>query len=53
MMSKGGFRSGRGYVDQIFTRKQIYEKAEEEKYRVYVGWRCYMIGLIWKHYVKC
>ena len=31
MTSKGGFRAGRGYVDQIFTLKQIGEKAQEKK----------------------
>ena len=30
-------RSGRGCVDQIFTLKQIGEKAKENKCRVYVG----------------
>ena len=33
---QGGFRAGRGYVDQIFTLKQIGEKAREKK-AVYVG----------------
>ena len=33
---KGGFRLGRGYVDQIFTLTQIGEKAREKKRRVYV-----------------
>ena len=39
MMSKGagGFRAGRACVDQIFTLKQIGEKVQEKKYRVYVG----------------
>ena len=37
MMSKGGFRVGRGYVDQIFTLKQIVEKTREKKHRVYVS----------------
>ena len=27
---QGGFRSGRGCVDQIFPRKQIDEKTKEE-----------------------
>ena len=27
---QGGFRSGRGCVDQIFTLKQISEKAREK-----------------------
>ena len=34
---QGGFRAGRGCVDQIFTLKQIGEKAREKKCRVYVG----------------
>ena len=34
---QGGFRAGSGYVDQIFTLKQIGEKAREKKCRVYVG----------------
>ena len=33
---KGGFRAGRGCVDQVFTLKQIGEKAREKK-RVYLG----------------
>ena len=32
-----GFRAGRGCVDQIFTLKQIGEKAREKKRSVYVG----------------
>ena len=32
-----GFRTGRVYVDQIFTLKQIGEKAREKKRRVYMG----------------
>ena len=32
-----GFRTGRGCVDQIFTIKQIDEKAREKIRRVYVG----------------
>ena len=32
-----GFRAGRVCVDQIFTLKQIGEKAREKKLRVYVG----------------
>ena len=31
------FRAGSGCVDQIFTLKQIGEKAREKKRRVYVG----------------
>ena len=34
---QGGFRAGRGCVDQIFTLKQIGEKAREKKSRLYVG----------------
>ena len=33
---KEGFRAWRGCVDQIFTLKQIGEKAREKKCRVYV-----------------
>ena len=33
----GGFREGRGCVDQIFTLKQRGEIAREKKLRVYVG----------------
>ena len=33
---QGGFREGRGRVDQIFTLKQIDEKAQEKK-PVHVG----------------
>ena len=35
---QGGFRAGRGCVDQIFTLKQIGVKAQEKKCRVYVGY---------------
>ena len=34
---QGGFRAGRGCVDQIFALKQIGEKSREKKRRVYVG----------------
>ena len=34
---QGVFREGRGCVDQIFTLKQIGEKAREKKSRLYVG----------------
>ena len=36
---EGGFRAGRGFGDQIFTLKQIGEKAQEKKRRVYVGFK--------------
>ena len=36
MMNKGGFRSGRWCVNQIFALKQLDEKAREKKLRVYV-----------------
>ena len=32
-----GFKAGRGCVNQIFTLKQIGERARERKRRVYVG----------------
>ena len=34
---QGGFRAGRGCVEQIFTLNQVDEKAREKKCRVYVG----------------
>ena len=34
---QGGFRAGRGCVAQIFTLKQIGEKAREKKRSLYVG----------------
>ena len=34
---QGGFRGGKGCVDQIFTLKKIGEKAREKKCRVYVS----------------
>ena len=34
---QGGFREGRRCADQIFTLKQIGEKAREKERRVYVG----------------
>ena len=33
----GGFREGRGCIDQIFTLKQISEKARKKKCRMYMG----------------
>ena len=48
-----GFRAGRGCVDQIFTLKQIGEKAREKKRSVYVGFmdlEKHMIGSIRRHY---
>ena len=33
---QGNFRAGKGCVDQIFTLKQIGEKAREKKCKVYV-----------------
>ena len=33
---QGGFRAERGCVNQIFTLKQIGEKVQEKKHRVYV-----------------
>ena len=32
-----GLRAGRGYVDQIFTLKQIGAKARKKKRKVYLG----------------
>ena len=34
--AQGVFRAGRGYVDQIFTLKQIGEKTREKNSRMYV-----------------
>ena len=34
---QGDFREGRGFVDHIFTLKQVGEKIREEKLRVSVG----------------
>ena len=34
---QGGFRAGRGCVNQNLTLKQIGEKAREKKRRVYVS----------------
>ena len=48
-----GFRAGRGCVDQIFTLKQISEKAREKISRVYWGFmdlERHMILSIGRHY---
>ena len=34
---QGGYRTRKGYVDQILTLKQIGEKARRKKRRVYVS----------------
>ena len=34
---QGGFRKGRGCVDQIFAVKQICEKARRKGRKVYMG----------------
>ena len=34
---QGGFRAGRGSVNQMFTLKQIGEKAQEKNCRMYLG----------------
>ena len=34
---RGGFRAGRGFVDHIFTLKQIGERAREKKRTMYVS----------------
>ena len=53
---QGGFRTGSGCVYQIFSLKQIGEKAREKKnvecMRVLWTWRRYMIGSIGRHYGK-
>ena len=36
---QGGFRAGRGCVDQVFTLKQISEKARGKKCSVYGFYR--------------
>ena len=49
---KGGFRAGRGCVDQIFTLKQIGEKTWEKKFRVcwfYGPGERYTIGSIGRY----
>ena len=50
---RGGFRAGRGYVNQIFTLQQVGEKHERKKVEyvwVLLTLRKHMIGLIWKPY---
>ena len=51
---QGGIRAGWGCVDQMFTLKQIGEKAIEKRSRVYMGFigRRHMIGLIGKPFGK-
>ena len=52
---QGGFRAGRECVYQIFTLKQIGEKAQKKKCRcmwVLWTWRKHMIGSIGRHYGK-
>ena len=34
---QGSFRTGRGYVDQIFTLKKIGEKVREKKQCIWVS----------------
>ena len=54
---QGGFKAGRGCVDQIFTLKQIGKNARGKKRCVCVWvsyiWRRHMIGLIGKLCSKC
>ena len=50
---QGGFRAWNGCVDQIFTLKQIGEKAREKKcrvYRVLWTWRRHIIESLGKPY---
>ena len=50
---QGVFRGRRGFVDQIFTLKQIGEKAREENVEcMWVFWtfRRHMVGSIVGHY---
>ena len=52
---QGGFRAGRGFVDQIFTLNQIREKAREKYVEctwVLWTWRKHMIMPIGKYYGK-
>ena len=52
---QGGFRSGRGCVDQIFTQKQIGEKARGKNIECtwsLCTWRRRLEGSIAKHYNK-
>ena len=34
---QGGFRAGKGCIDQIFTLKRISEKVQKKKHGMYVG----------------
>ena len=43
---EGGFRAGRGCIDQIFTLEHIGEKAREKKCRVYVASGSWVVGAI-------
>ena len=45
---QGGFRAGKGCLDQIFTLKRISEKVQKKKHGVYAD--RHMIGLIGKLY---
>ena len=48
-----GFRAGKGCLDQIFTLKQIDEKAQEKKQSVCGIWRRHTILLIGRFCGKC
>ena len=55
MMRKGVSEQGGGYVEQIFTLKQIGEKAQEKNVAsmwVLWTWRRSMVGSIGRHYGK-
>ena len=50
---QGGFRTGRGYVDQIFILMQVGEKAREKKVEcMWILWirRRHMRGSVGRHY---
>ena len=42
---QGGFREGSGCVDQIFTLKQIREKAQDEKTYILYGFHRFGKGI--------